>query len=122
MAVETFELVLGNLVFPTQAICNQAQTAIQNLLNKPTFRDVEPTIYQVPAGKYGAGPSLNVTLRMRDRADADALWAEAASRFGILLAGSFCEQSSITMDQAEGTSSAIVIHMRHFPPFAGDIN
>lgn len=122
MANESFEVVFGQLVFQNAQRLNTTRNMIENrLLNKPTFRDVAPTLFEVPAGKYGAGPTLVATLRMADRADADAIWTDAASIFGQLMDGSVLMQSSVEFDATEGTGTTTVVHLVHFPPFAGDV-
>lgn len=122
MASETFHVVFGQLVFQNAQRLNQARNAIENrLLNKPTFRDVQPTLFEVPAGKYGAGPTLVATLRMSDVADADGIWALVPSFVDNLQDGSMLMQSSVTFDAMEGTSLTTVIHRIHIPAAADDI-
>lgn len=121
MAVETFELVYAQLVFGNQNQANSAETAISNFLARPAFRDGDQTIFQVPAGKYGAGPTLLVTARMRDRADADAIWNAAQTRLAQVQAGSFIMQTAVTMDAVSGTSDAVVIHRVTVPALPDDI-
>lgn len=120
--LESFELIYGILVFATAGRRDTAQTRITNLLNKPTFRDATPTLEPYPAGKYGAGPTLIVTLRMTNRADADAIWSEAEARsFGFLLDGSFLMQTSVSFDSETGEGTTTIVHRRSFPPAEGDV-
>lgn len=121
MAVESFELIYGQLVFGNQNQANGAETAIRSFLSRPAFRDGDQTIFQVPAGKYGAGPTLLVTARMQQRADADAIWDAAQSRMGQVQNGSFIMQTSVTMDSTSGTSDAVVIHRVSVPALPDDI-
>ena len=122
MALETFEVCFGQLVFQNAQRLNQTRNMIENrILNKPTFRDVQPTIFEVPAGKYGAGPTLVVTLRMASRADADAIWSDAMSALGNFEIGSFLMQSHVEFDPAVGTSFTEVIHRIHVPAAVDDI-
>lgn len=121
MATENFELIYGQLVFGNQNQANNAEAAITTFLARPTFRGVEQTIFQVPAGKYGAGPSLVVTARMLSRVDADAIWDAAISRLAQLQPGSFIMQTSVSMDAVVGTSDAVVVHRVSVPALADDI-
>lgn len=118
---ESFEVVFGQMVFANQAQANQAESAITSFLNRARFRDEVAQILQVPAGKYGAGPTLVVTIRSTSRADADAIWAAGESRFGTLQSGSQLIQSSVTFDSELGTQTVTVIHKRSFPAAPGDV-
>ena len=116
-AVESFELVQGQLVFSTAGQRSTARTRITQLLNKRTFRDVDPTLIDVPAGKYGAGPTLVVTLQMADRADADAIWSRVDTEsLQFLLNGSQILQSSVSFDAVTGEQTVTLVHQRSFPP------
>lgn len=121
MALETFHVVFGQMVFNNQNTLNQARTVIESRMSRPRFNDVEPTIFEVPAGKYGAGPTLVVTLRMVDIADADQLWSDASARFNVLQPGSVMQQSTVTQDNSTGAGSTTVIHLVHFPAAVGDV-
>ena len=123
MAVEIFHVVHGNLVFTNQARCDQALAAIQAFLARPAFKDAaEQTLFQYPAGKYGAGPSLVVTLRYVAGADADAVWEAAMTRWNFCIAGTKLQQVIVEQDNLGGpVAPAIVVHRRSNPVAPDDV-
>jgi hypothetical protein len=115
-ASEQFEAIFGQLVFSTAAQRTNARTRIQSYADRQRFRGEDIVLVDVPAGKYGAGPSLSVTWRLVNRADVDAVWADlSANAFSFLLDGSQITQTSVVQDPQAGTSTATLIHVRSWP-------
>lgn len=117
---ESFEVVFGQLVFQTTNARNTARAVIQNYASRNQYDT--PTITDVPAGKYGAGPALLVTMRLQNRSDADDVWADvtAANRLTALRATSQLRQSSVQFDATEGTQTVTEIHKLTVPAAPDD--
>lgn len=116
---QSFEAVFGQLVFQNTS----ARTTARNVITKYVARQQfdEPTIQDVPAGKYGAGPALLVTLRLAARADADEVWADITGNvLSVLRPTSIIRQSSVTFDAEEGTQTVTEIHRRTVPAAPDD--
>lgn len=117
-APESFEAVFGQLVFQNNTTRNQARTTIERYVARNNYS--EPNITDVPAGKYGAGPSMVVTLRLASRADANEVWADITAATGSLRPTSIMRQSSVQFDATEGTQTVTEIHKLTVPAAPDD--
>jgi hypothetical protein len=118
LAPESFEAVFGQLVFQNTTARNQARNALDKYAARNNY--TPPTITDVAAGKYGAGPALLVTLRLDARADADEAWSDGVAMTANLRATSILRQSSVVFDATEGTQTVTEIHKLTVPPDPGD--
>lgn len=118
-AEESFHVVIGQLVFATTQRRNQARTVITNYASRNQY--TPPTITDIPAGKYGAGPSLMVTMRLANRVDADEVWADVTGNvLSNLQPTSRLWQSSVVFDAVEGTQTVTEVHRLTVPAAPDD--
>lgn len=74
-----------------------------------------PQTNRVPAGKYGAGPTLTIQCDFPDAATADAAWADIETFDpSFLLEGSFVMRYTARED-GETVNETIILHRYEWP-------
>jgi hypothetical protein len=115
------EQITAYLVCSSTQRRNQIRNVITAYLSKPKAGARDFVLFDVPPGKYGAGPTLVVSTPFVSRVDADTAWADLeAINSTWLIEGSRADQFTSREDPDISLNETIYIHRKHWPSEVGD--